>query len=315
MRYIKYLFAIFLISVSLIAMGQNAEQGGDPRSFTVGGRTITVKGGDWIMREEIEDTLRRHGARVKTDFFSRMFLPSITLREVVEIEGQHTAFSISVGTSRVVIRYTSAEMLRESVDELYSLFEKPYGQRIIEPQSGVYSAVESEESINVNDAGVFDGVTAKRSSVEVMAAIDAISGGRSPQGFIFAVANSELFRVDFEVLDGINSERDGLAVSEKYSDKEVAAFVNYATESGVEFIPAIDILSQNEVLEDYIGHSMYSPEGMRFIRAIIEECASKWGIGELCVGRESKSTAPPYYVEFLYEIGRRCDVKIIILSN
>lgn len=314
MRFLKNFFAILtLLFFSVNAYAQYGEVHYTSTSFAVEGRKIAVRGADAMTREQVCERMLHLGAVVQIDIFSQVFLPGVTMKFSREIDGHATAYSVKVTKNAIKIHYTSLEMLEVALSKFYGMFSQVSGHKIVRGGSVLYyaDARRPGDDIPNNAQGIFDGVTAKRSLKKVEGAM-RIQFAKGDKVFVLAMVNSDIFRVGFKVFDGINPAMGQINDPKSYSFADIQKFKESAKRLGGEFVPAIDLLSDNKQFECYTGHCIYSAEGMRFVRAIIEECANDWGVKSLCVGSLSRCTATNGYVDFLKDIANRNSIKLVM---
>lgn len=294
---------------------EEAEQVRHGRHFPTAGRKMVVISSDSELKLRISERLAAHGAIVADDFISRLFAPRVAVSRVAKIDGKSDAYSIEVSKSKVAIYYTSPDMLERAIRQLYFLFDAPYGQRIIRGANLYYYGDQPQKSnVKRNKAGITDGVTTALSTAQVENAIRVQLRTNPSSDFTLAIANRKVIRFDFNALRGINTAAPTICSGEaKYTSDQIRRFVAVAREAGGEFIPAIDLMSDNKTFENYTGHSISSVEGMRFVRAIVEQCARQWGIKSICIGRRDNCTAPQYYIDFLNDIASREGITLVIL--
>ncbi len=277
--------------------------------FVVEGRKVVVKGCDEKTRVEISEKILATDGIAMEGFFAKSFLPSIKFHPTASVEGKATAYQIVVKKSRVEVRYTSAEMLSLAVEQLFGLFTVQNGRWVIRGATVSLYRDSSTISLRSNREGIYDGITTELSEKQLKRAIDS----KRTDKFILAMGNSSLYRVNFKVFEAVNPNCKNISKEIYYTTEEILSLVQYAKSKGTEFIPALDLLSENSAFEEVTGHSIHSVEGMRFVRAMIEECAESWGVKTLCIGTKRSDTAPKYYTEFLYDIASRNSLTLIIL--
>ncbi len=305
---------LLLLPSTLSTLAQNGKIEYTSSSFVLEGRKITIRGADLELTNKIAEKLAYNGAMVAYGVMSKIFLPSITLSEVKEIDDVDNAFNIKVTNSLVTIKYTSQKNLDLALVELYEMFDVAYGKRIIRGGAIAYRGeqIKTRSVLYRNSEGVYDGVSSLVAISKIENAINKHFAENSDKKFIIALSNNQKFRAQFENLRGLNPQQS-LMAENIYSTTQIRELVSYARSRGGEFIPAIDLLSQSPAFELYTGHKIDSVEGMRFVRVIIEEAANEWGVKELCVGRLTNGQVKPYYIDFIKDIAQRNSINLILL--
>lgn len=313
-QFLRYIAVICLCLFSVISsMGQGVSIKYSGENFATSERRIVVKSPVAQYQTDLSEWLLTLEGVVMTDIFSKMFTPSVTLKYTKAIEGNPNSYKLTVKKNKVLIKYTNPEMLEDAVAQLYKLEGESNGKRFIRGATVFYARNASGEiNIRTNGAGVYDGISKKQSQEDIEQAIRA-QANSDDKKFILAIANKSLFRADFDVFKDVNPSMPSICTSESYSQDEIIAQREYANTRGVTFVPALDLLSNNTAFENFTGHSAHSVEGMRFVRAMIEQCANEWGVTALCLGTMSKSEAPSYFIEFIQDIADRNSIELIIL--
>ncbi len=314
----KRLKAILLVAVmslcSIAAMAQHGEVTYSNTRFETEGRELTVRSADYHAEQLVSGKLAQLGAVVSTSFFAKIFLPGVTLAYKKDIDNYTTAYLIEVKRGGVKIHYTSLAMLELALKDFDTLFELQSGSRHIRGARILYHSGLSAKTVLVNksEEGVLDGVSSLIDPKKFAAAIaQEVKNGNKE--VMVALVNSSVFRVQFSVFEGINPEMPTICEDGGYTTEQLLGMIEAARSGGGEFIPALDLLSENSPFEKYTGHEMTTAEGMRFVRAMLEECATEWGVNKVCVGTQANNAAPQGYVDFLHDIASRNNLELIIL--
>ncbi len=316
-NYIIAIIVTILSTLNLQSLASNdAVHNIHNKHFMLSSRKIIIKSDDINTQNHINEHIANNGAIVVYDFFSNIFAPKIVFHKAHSINNSSEGYSIEVGKSKVTVRYTSNEMLSAATKEFEKLVTQIGEQRAIKG-CNIYYTTDSKinkTSLKRNSLGVIDGITTKLPTEAIENAIKSQLRSYRDSDFIFAVVNRRVYRVDFKAFNGINAEIGSICESWSYSLDQIKRFIKFARDNGGEFVPAIDLISSNKRFEDFTGHKMTSPEGMRFVRAIIEECANSWGVRRLCIGT-SYDELPPYYIDFIRDIASRNGIEIILIDN
>ncbi len=296
------------------AMAQDGHIKFSADNFVVEGRKFVVKGGDAQTKEYLQEKFYYQGGKVAVDLISELFAPSVAMKHCKDIEGHKDAYSINVSKNTAIIKYTSQEMLDMAIEVFEDFFDKSYSGYIIRGGSAIFYADDARNlagQIRSNSSGVYDGVTKKQSMKHIRSAMRS-QLTRSDK-FIFAMVSKDYFRVNFNVFNGINPTLGTICDKNSYTLSEIKTISAEARARGGEFVPAIDLLSDNKLFEQYTGHAMNSVEGMRFVRAMIEQCATEWGVKSICIGKLRDFELSDRYIEFITDIAARNSLEIIIL--
>ncbi|MFI3287271.1 MAG: hypothetical protein R3Y61_02205 [Rikenellaceae bacterium] len=311
LRYIAVVSVCLFSVMGVMAQGVSIKYNGE--DFLTSGRKVVVKSPVAQLQTDLSEWMLICDAVVMTDVFSKMFSPSVKLKYVNEIDGKRDSYKVTVKKNKIVVQYTDLELLEDAIAQLYKLEGEGSSGRIIRGAVVSYAKDRAAKiKIRTNSAGIYDGISKKQSNSDIQEAIRA-QVASDDKKFIFAIVNKSLFRVDFDVFKEVNPSMASICTAESYSKEEILSIVQYAEGRGGSFVPALDLLSDNAAFESFTGHKIHSVEGMRFVRAIIEECANVWGVQAICVGTLAKSDAPNYYIDFLQDMADRNSVELIIL--
>ncbi len=316
MRKLRNILTIIaLILSTTTAQAQDGTVEYSSEYFPTTERKIAIKGAKDNTLEELTLFLAQQGAIVQNSLFSKLFTPSIKLAHHNDIKGYNTAYSIEVKYSKVTIKYTSDEMLRRALNDFYKLFDSQGDRTFIRGCRLFFYNVDNnnKNAIARNSKGILDGVSTKKSIEKLSAAVEQVAS-RGNRRAVVALANKDVIRVNFECLEGVNPSIPTMASHQSYSLSDIKKLNSAAKSRGGEFIPAINLLSQNTYFEQYTGHAMTSVEGMRFVRAMIEECAEVWGVKTLCIGTsQDAELAPQHYKDFLDTVAELTSIELLIL--
>ncbi len=309
------LLTIILALTPITAVAQQGDVQYTTSNFETLGRDITIRGGDNLTQLQISEKLAHLGATVHSSFLARIFLPGVNLSLKQDINGYTTAYLIEVKRGSIKIHYTSMLMLEAALEDFYTLLSDKNGVKFVQGAKIMYhSGLSARKAlVDKSDKGVLDGVSSVVDPKKLTKAIEQ-EVKKGDTEVKVALVSSEVFRVPFRVFEGINPQIPSICEDGGYTQAQIRDFIATANKNGGVFIPAFDLLSENSQFERYTGHKLTSAEGMRFVRAIIEECAREWGVTKICIGEKSNTTTlPEAYTVFLYDIASRNNIELITL--
>ena len=79
-------------------------------------------------------------------------------------------------------------------------------------------------------------------------------------------------------------------------------------------IPTLELLHENKPFTEAFGHSVFSVEGMRLVRAAIEDCIEAMHPKKICIGTLSPNT-DMRYLEFISSLASMLDVELVIIES
>lgn len=290
-------------------------------SFATGSRKVVVlvPAVASQYRGELVSFLSSCGAVVMNGFFAELIYPSVRM---VHGDLDHGAegFTIKVRKNKIQIRYTSDAQARRALDYLRTMYETPQGRRLIRGADvSIKQRKEGAVAVAGKGAGVFarpgvvDGISTHLSSNVIKSTVSKLVAG-GYQDPILAIASDKIFRVDFYCLKVFNSSTPILKHGLSYQESEMKMLLAQMVKSNIRLVIGFDLLSPSPMFEQWSGHALNSVEGMRVVRAVVEEMAQSWGVSRLCVGvSDSLYAKDKRYMTFLQDICKRNSVEMIVL--
>lgn len=289
------------------------------------GRDVSFKGEDAELLNEFQNVLGEQGVRGASSatkrFFGRLFGPKVTLQECDNIEGYDAsvdALYIDVRNNRLAVYYTSKESCRrafELLDGLYLTRGSEVGVRGCQ-------AVDwrGEMGRRGSLAGGTTCAAGRMASVCGGVGVDAASrfmsrtelegvirrGGGSSKSLFLEVVNGDNWRLESAAFSLINPQASIYPANNKYyTASQINLLIGAASREKVTLIPVIDLFSDNKPFRELTGHGVWSVEGMRFVRRIIEEYAQNVQSSKICLGDASAvnvKRVDPQYIKFIEDL-------------
>lgn len=296
--FISFLTIVLGSILAVNAFQQRVEMHG--KGFSLNRQIVVVAAEyDNDVRQKITDILDAKGVRYITSQNSKITKQKILLSRVAKIEGveQGNAYHIKVTPKKVLIQYTTQMSLDKAVEYFADLMAE--NDKIL-PGQVVYDWGESKVK-----RGVIDAASTYLSAEEVA----EILRYHKKSNVMLCVVKGDNWRLESEVFGVIDPQAQVYPQGEHYTFSMVAELVQKHSR----LIPMIDLLGRSEVFERVTGHSQFSVEGMRFVRAIVEEFVAKTGGKRLCIGVRPKSP-DMRYMDFLNELAKRLEIEMVIVE-
>ena len=283
--------------------------------FPTGGRkiAISVPKGEEELGGRLAQFFTRCGAQVEMGFFAQLIYPTVSLRQR-DTDGEGYSIRVRPGSIRVV--YSSPIFAARAVDDLEGLFAEPYAQRMIRGVDVVsYDAKRRTADVSgvaVKEGGVVDCAVRYHSSASIAAALkrQAVAGSRAA---VVLIASPEAMRLNLECMRVFNPNSPIVPRAECYNNQSAGEIVRAGEQAGVRVTFGVDLLSENPKFRFWSGHELNSVEGMRLVRAVIEEMASQWGVRRLYIGPKTGAYASDArYRDFLNQIAARSNVELVV---
>lgn len=230
--------------------------------------------------------------------------------EAVEGATGSDAWRIEVKPRSITVSFTTENSLRQTVEMLQSMVERdPGGKYYI--QGGMQAGWGSRTTARDYDATA-DAATSLRPVSDLEAAVKRL-GGKSKEVYLILV-NAESWRMESPSLERAGSAKQLYPADGYYSIRQLRLLADAARRSRVEIIPTLELFAENRPLMTAFGHSIFSVEGMRFVRAAIEDCVEMLRPSKICLGRLSPQT-DMRYLEFISGLASMLNVELVIIES
>lgn len=235
----------------------------------------------------------------------------ITFVKVNVIEGAsgNDAWQINVKARRITVAFTSGNALGHAVEMLQGMVVRDAsGDRYI--QGGIVTDWGARTAARDHDATA-DAASSLRPVGDLEAAVKRL-GGRSKEVYLILVS-ADHWRMESPSLE-IAGRAGGLYPSDGYyTTEQLQQVAAAAKRSHVEIIPTLELLSENRAFTQAFGHSVFSVEGMRLVRAAIEDCIEALHPAKICMGSMSPQ-ADMRYMEFISDLASMLGVELVIIE-
>lgn len=320
MRIIKFFIALFLSFVCVDSFANVvflSEERTEPHGqyFATGGRkiAINVPKGEEELGGRLAEFFARCGAQVEMGFFAQLIYPTVSLKQK---EGADEGYTIRVRRGSIRVVYSSPIFASKAVDALEGLFAEPYAQRMIRGVDIVSvvsgKRVADPSGITVREGGVVDCAVRFHSSAAIQSAIkrQTATGNR---GVVVLLGSPEAMRLNLECFRVFNPNTNIVPRNECYTQQMASEVVRSSEQLGARVTFGVDLLGENPKFRFWSGHELSSVEGMRIVRAMVEELAGQWGVRRLYIGSKTGAYASDTrYREFLDQIAARNNVELVV---
>ncbi|MEG2760334.1 MAG: hypothetical protein RR921_03245 [Mucinivorans sp.] len=308
------IFALILLITIPMMGAENVVKHGN--SFLLGGRKVVIitHKTDTTYNSQIAKFLTASGAQVVEGMAAKVIYPRLVITRG-EIEGKTgDGFSIKVSRNKIAIRYTSDQYATKAIEYLQTLYDEPFARQIIR---GV-NVISIERRIKTNNMpGINGSVVDCASKYLALETIQAALRRLSASGkrdVIVLLGSPDAMRLNMECFTLFNPNQAIVAPKESYSPVLSSNLTRFGTTNNIKITLGVDLLSENKNFENWSGHQINSVEGMRLVRAIIEELAHTWGVDRLYIGQSTDTYANDVrYRAFLSKIATDNRVELVIL--
>lgn len=318
----KHFFILLLfLLVSLPVLGAETVEEHN-NYFLLGGRKVVVvtSKNDMQYNEEISAFLSSHGAQVMSGLMAQLFYSHVSLQPGMVGTRGTEGFSIKVNKNKITIHYSSAPYAARAVAYLKTLFAEPYAQRMIRGVNVTVIENQAKGSAQPRINGsIVDCTSRYLSTATIQAAIRRVAALGIPARadnyrVIVQMASPSAFRMTLDCFNLFNPLKAIIPRNEAYSAATFGELTKYANMNNIQILLGVDLLSRNEIFERWSGHTLNSVEGMRLVRALLEELSQKWGVKSLCIGTsDAPYASDARYRDFLNQIATATKLELVIL--
>lgn len=236
----------------------------------------------------------------------------ITFVKATEIEGAtgNDAWQISVKPRRITVAFTSDNALRHAVEALQGMMAKDAAGKRYFP-GGLTADWGARHAQRDHDAMV-DAAASLRPLGDLEAALKRL-GGKSKEVYLVLVS-SDNWRMESPSMAAAGLAGRLYPADGYYNTQQLQQMAAAAKRNHVEMIPTLELFSENRAFTGAFGHSVFSVEGMRLVRAAIEDCIDAMHPAKICLGAMSEQ-ADMRYMEFISELASMLGVELVIIES
>lgn len=330
-----YKAIIVTVLVALNALGASAAARNSPSQKLIPPRHETNTGRSFLLDQQIyvggtapassfygdmAQFLRDLGAPATSSYGRTR--ARIIFNRVSHIDGitGENGLRITIKPRRITVLYTSESGLNRAGELLRAHIRtqtRPY-----HIPTGVISDWGVQNAVRDRDATI-DAATAMRTLSDIEAAIKKQADKRVRDLYIVLVsANSwrmqspslEMARAENFSTDGKPTASISLyAPDGYYTTEQLVKIKATAQRLHTSLIPTLELFEPNAPLSECFGHTSYSVEGMRLVRAAIEDCAKAFNTKKICLGTPP-ADLDPRYMEFIENLFATLGLELIIIK-
>lgn len=294
--------ALIITSLQIVTANptMNLMQG---KGFSLTRSIVVVSSRNELASQQaIIKLLAQQGVIASGSFSSRTFKSRIVLEKVRGIDNinESNAYKIKVTAKKITIYYTSESALERAITKFASL---------LTPRK----LIAAGEIVDWNKSKIKKGVIDVSKKMMSISEIESSLKHNKEREIFLQLVDEDNWRLESPAFDIINPGVKIYPSDGYYKPEQIATLLSKVNNSRFTLIPTLDLITPNKVFERATGHSQFSVEGMRFIRAIIEEFAEQSGCKKICVGTKGENT-DQRYLDFFKIISEKCGLDILIIE-
>ncbi|MEG2478827.1 MAG: hypothetical protein RSA50_00965 [Mucinivorans sp.] len=269
------------------------------RSIVLRTKGISAKQ-ETLLREKLMTSGAHFSGTVKG-----LFSPRIIVRRTDHILGAKgpNALQITVSSNKVLLEYTSTASLNQGLKYLMQNIEN---KRI----RGVAITDWNSSGKRLIRGGTIDLTSGTIDMALLKKEIHLAARKSGNKSVTLELISPNGWAIESSVFDLINPNHPITYPSQgNFSLEELSQIKQFCDQIGVRTIFEFDFRSENDNFMEATGFKMNSVEGMRFIRALLEQWSAAIGMGYVNYGEEVTTDAR--YEDFLKKISHRLNLEII----
>lgn len=259
---------------------------------------------------EMAKWLRTQGVAASNAYNKARHRIAFVKAGAIEGASGNDAWQINVKTQRVVVQFTSESALANAVRALQNMLLKDAAGRPYLP-GGTTADWGARHAPRDHDATV-DAATSLRPASDVDAALKRL-GGRSKEIYLVLVSTDN-WRMESPSLEAAGLAGKLYPADGYYKTQQLQQIVAAARRNHIEVIPTLELFTENKAFTRAFGHSVFSVEGMRLVRAAIEDCIEAMHPAKICLGTMSEQ-ADMRYMEFISGLASMLEVELVIIES
>lgn len=259
---------------------------------------------------EVAKWLRSEGAAASNAYNKAR--NRITFQRVPSIAGAagNDAWHMVVKGARITVSFTSENALQHAIVTLQGMVAQEAGIGKYIP-GGTYADWGTRTAARDHGATA-DAATTLRTTTELEMSFKRI-GNRSKEVYVVLV-DADHWRMASPSLELAGTGRRLYPADGYYTTEQLQQLAAAAKRNHIELIPTLELLSENRAFSAAFGHSVFSVEGMRLVRAALEDCIEALHPGKICLGSIS-SQADMRYMEFISDLASMLGVELVIIES
>lgn len=234
----------------------------------------------------------------------------ITFVKASSIEGAsgNDAYYISVKSRRITVAFTSENALRHAVELLQRMVVKGGGVKYI--QGCTITDWGAQKAARDQDATV-DAAGGMRPVTELEATLKRQASKNRP--VYLTLVSTENWRMQSPSLEAADPGRRLYPSDGYYTAEQLQQIAGIGKRNHIEIIPTLELFAENKAFTAAFGHSVFSVEGMRLVRAAIEDCIETMHPTKICLGTMSDK-ADMRYMEFISDLAAMLGIELVIIE-
>lgn len=236
----------------------------------------------------------------------------IMFQRVSSISGAagNDAWYMVIKGARITVSFTSENALQHAMATLQGMVTQEAGIGKYIP-GGTYADWGARTAARDHGATA-DAATTLRPTTELEMTFKRI-GNRSREVYVVLV-DADHWRMASPSLELAGAGRRLYPADGYYTTEQLQQLAAAAKRNHIDLIPTLELLSENRAFTAAFGHSVFSVEGMRLVRAALEDCIEAMHPTKICLGSIS-SQADMRYMEFISDLASMLGVELVIIES
>lgn len=265
-------------------------------------RNVSTEIAKWLRSEGVAASNAFHKARNRISFVKVASVPGAKGAD---------AWQIDVKAKRATVSFTTETALQNAIAALQEMIEHDAAGRKYLP-GGVRADWGVQHAPQPKREAVADAATSMRTVDELETALKRLST-KSGEVYLMLVS-ADKWRMQCPSLEAARLTDRLYSPDGCYNTRQLEQLAAAAKRSRIEMIPTLELLHENKPFTEAFGHSVFSVEGMRLVRAAIEDCIAAMHPKKICIGTLSSHT-DMRYLEFISSLASMLEVELVIIES
>lgn len=238
-------------------------------------RHVVINGKDLSPEDTdaVGNVILKNGGTIVYKFTVKSLVgPSVTIKHVSKVKGSSdkNAFLIEISNLTVKVSYTSPTSLKNALETLKTLVVTDInGQKCLKGGKFIWVNDKGDNLANTKKSHMAGEIKLLNSSLDKMAA--------ETETELILITPTD-WMVESPVIEEMTGTKKLYGQNGYVTCDELKEILTKATGRGVNIKIVMYLNEENGPFKDITGHSLHSPEGMRFLRAALQQWHDTCGL-------------------------------------
>lgn len=278
MNKISYFFILLLCFSFIYSKADNLRSMKTSNNFLVT-KSISINAKNIPAEDyvKIRDLISKSGGTVVEKFtIKKIAMPTISFKKVKNISGSYAinGYQIDITNKYVKVKYTSKIAVKKAVDFLTSLLvTNTSGERCFQGGRFIWN---DDSNKNISNSSLM-----ATEVKEMIASFNSMAPGSTAE--LIVVTPTDWMVESPVITDIIGNNKLYSSKNGYIGIEQLKEVIDKAKEHDIKLSISLQLDSENQPILDFTGHSIYSVEGMRYLRAVLSEWHNKCNLENVSI--------------------------------